>query len=112
MRADDEVPKRVGINPRQPDEHARIADVVLLQVVRVGGILDEGVAILEIHHHDKRVRLGRRVGGDTDEHPSTNLQRRLPPHGRELHVRQRAADHLDRLETVAAAHDQSVIVDG
>jgi hypothetical protein len=112
MRADDEVPKRIGTNPRQPDEHARVADVMFLQVVGSGVILEEGVAIGEIHHHDERVRLGRLVGSDADEHPSTNLQRRLSPRGRELHVRQRAADRLDRLESVAAAHDPSVIVNG
>jgi hypothetical protein len=107
VRADDEVPKRIRMNPRQPDEHARIADVVFLQVVRVRLILDERVAGGDIHHHDERVRLGRLVGRHAHEHPATDLERRLAPRGRELDVRQRAADRLDRLETVAAGHGLS-----
>ena len=46
------------MHAREPDEHTRIPDVVLLQVVRVGVFLDERGAVGEIHHHDERVRLG------------------------------------------------------
>jgi hypothetical protein len=104
MRADDEIAKRIRTNPRQPDEHARIADVVLLQVVGGRVLLDERVAAGEIHHHDERVRLGRLVGGHAHEHLPADLERRLAPRGRELDVRQRSPYRLDRLETVAARH--------
>jgi hypothetical protein len=110
VRADDKVPKRIRMNPLQPDEHAGVADVVLLQVVGVRVVLHERVATGEIHHHDERVRLGRLVGGHAHEHLPADLERRFTPRGRELDVRQRAADRLDRLETAAARHGPRLIL--
>ena len=39
--AGDEIVQRVGMNPRQPHEDARIVQVVLLQVIRIGVVLEE-----------------------------------------------------------------------
>ena len=104
MGADDEITKRIRTNPWKPHEHARIRDVVLLQIVGVRVFFDERVAVGEVHHHDERVGLGRLVGRHAHEHLAADLERRLAPRGRELDVRQRAPDRLDRLETVAARH--------
>ena len=79
MGADDQVAKRVRMHQCEPYEHARIADVVLLQVVGAGIFLDEGISIGEIHHDDQRVRLGRLVRRHAGEHPPANLERRLAP---------------------------------
>ena len=56
MRAGDEIPKRVSTNAREADENARIADVVLLQVVRLRVVGNERVAVGDIHSYHQRVR--------------------------------------------------------
>ena len=45
------------MHARQPDEHTRVADVVVLQIVsgRIGG--DELVALSEVHPNDERAWL-------------------------------------------------------
>ena len=43
MSADDEIAQRIRPHSRQPDQDARIADVVLLQVVGVGIVFEQRV---------------------------------------------------------------------
>ena len=101
MRADHEVAKRVGLDPPEPDQHARIPDVVVFQIVGVRIVFDQCVAVAEVHHHDERLRLGGFVRRDAREHPAAHLQRRLSPGRGELDVRQRATDGFDLFEAAA-----------
>src|SRR5262249_13271209 len=95
VRATDEILDRVAVDAREPDEDARVVEVVLFEIVRRRVVFDHRVALGEVHHHDERVRLRGRVRRDAHEHLSLHFQRRLPPCRRLFHVRQTATDGAD-----------------
>src|SRR5262245_12131952 len=57
-RAVQEVLERVLRDARQPDEHARVVEVVILQIVDIRFFGDERVAIGEVDADNQRARLG------------------------------------------------------
>src|SRR6185436_15473324 len=68
VSAGDDVAQSVVANPRQPDEHTRVIDVVLLQIKGTRVRVYKRVPLRNIHHHDERVRFGGPMSCETDEH--------------------------------------------
>jgi hypothetical protein len=99
MRAVHEIPQRVGMDPGQPDENARVVDVVILQVIRRGILLEQRVALREVHPHGQRVRLRRLVHRLTDEHLPADFKREPAVHADVLDVGERQANRADGVET-------------
>jgi hypothetical protein len=104
VRTGDEVSQRVGSDTGEPNEHTRVVQVVFLQVIGTGIILDERVSLSEVHHHDERIRLGGPMGRDTHEHLAPHLQRGLAPGRCHLYIWQGTTDGFDGSERVATWH--------
>ena len=87
------------MDAREPDEHARVVDVVILEVIGPGIFFDERVTLGEVHPYGKGVRLGRLVHCLTDEHLPPHLQRKAAVHRRRLDIGKRGAEGANGLET-------------
>jgi len=94
----EEIPQRVLADLLRPHEHARVALIVLLEIIgfRVRG--DHLVACPEGHPNNERGRFRGSMTGDAGEHLPGDFERGSPP-GRSLfHFRQPEPDTSDGVE--------------
>ena len=76
------------MDPIETNEHARIADVVVFEVIDVGFGSDQLVAIAKRNANGQRPRLGGSVRRYDREHLAAAFERGRAERGAELDVRQ------------------------
>jgi hypothetical protein len=106
--AEQQVLQRVVADARQPDKHARVVEVVILQVVHIRFFGDERVSIGEVDADDEGAWLSRLVRGGARQQAAAQLEGGCAVRGAPLHVRQRKRHFPHRAErhslTLAACH--------
>jgi hypothetical protein len=95
-----------GVVTHDPKAHedARVADVVVLEVISLGVLGDQEVAVRDVHPDDQRAGFRRRVRRDAHEHLLPDLQGRLAVRRRELDAGQGTPDRLHTSKADAAWH--------
>jgi len=98
MRGQQQVAERLILDRSQSYEHARMRNVVRLEVINVGLFLDQRIALIERHHDDERIRLGVTMRRRAADHLSVRAERWHTPRGPFLGARQRAAEPANTAE--------------
>ena len=84
---------------RKPDQHERVAQVMVRDIVGFRIFGEESRALFEIGAEDKRTWLRRPVRRETRHQALTEPERRGTIHGAFLEVREVAPDRAHRVET-------------